>query len=181
LGFHQINIYSNFFCRLDGLMAGALLAMLVRSKAFVPGKHLALAGTSLLVAIALAVSAEHHDARWLTFSMAAWGSFSLIYLALFSSWAWLQSLFKNRFLTYTGIVSYGLYLLHKIPFDVTKATHWGPVFSFCWTIALSYLLAAISWTVLEKPFLKLKRFFNRKSAGSGWVNSPNSPSMELHT
>jgi len=172
LGFHHVDIYSNFFCRLDGLMAGALFAMLVRSKAFVPGKHLALAGISLLVAITLAISAEHYSAQWFTFSMTTWASFSLIYLALFSSWTWAQSLFRNRFLTYTGTISYGLYLLHKIPFDVTKTVHWGPVFSFCWTVALSYLLAAISWTVLEKPFLKLKRFFNRKSRGSGWVSSP---------
>jgi peptidoglycan/LPS O-acetylase OafA/YrhL len=172
LGFHHVDIYSNFFCRLDGLMAGALLAMLVRSKTSVPGKNLAVAGFSLLAAITAAITAEHYDARWFTFSMTSWAAFSLIYLALFSSSAWAQSILRNRFLTYTGTISYGLYLLHKIPFDVSKTAHWGPVFSFCWTVALSYLLAAISWTLLEKPFLKLKRFFDRKSSGSGWVNSP---------
>ena len=34
LSLHQVNIYSNTFCRLDGLMAGALLAIVVRSIAF---------------------------------------------------------------------------------------------------------------------------------------------------
>jgi hypothetical protein len=33
---HPVNIYSNFFCRLDGLMAGALLVVVLRTKTFKP-------------------------------------------------------------------------------------------------------------------------------------------------
>jgi len=36
LALHQVNIYSNTFCRLDGLMAGALLALVIRSVSFSP-------------------------------------------------------------------------------------------------------------------------------------------------
>ena len=36
LSLHQVNIYSNTFCRLDGLMAGALLALVIRSVSFSP-------------------------------------------------------------------------------------------------------------------------------------------------
>src|SRR5271155_270316 len=33
----------------------------------------------------------------------------------FSEQKWLQGLLRDRFLTYIGTISYGLYLLHKIP------------------------------------------------------------------
>jgi peptidoglycan/LPS O-acetylase OafA/YrhL len=180
LALHHVNIYSNLFCRLDGLMAGALLAVLVRSEGFVPLEHVKLAWVSLLLAASVAIAAEDREARWLTFSMASWGSVSLIYVSLYSQWKWIQALFKNRFLSYTGIVSYGLYLLHKIAFDFTKATHINryPVFSMSVTIAFSYLLAAVSWRFLETPFLRLKRFFDWKPVIR---ISSIPPSMEVPT
>lgn len=164
LALHHFDIYSNLFCRMDGLMAGALLATIVRSEKFDPRKHLKMAATGLFLALALAIVAETHQARWITFSMTSWAAVSLIYLALFSQRKWIQSLFANRFLGCTGTISYGLYLLHKIPVDVTKTMQlkWSPFLWSSLVIATSYLLATISWTVLEKPFLKFKRFFDLK-------------------
>jgi peptidoglycan/LPS O-acetylase OafA/YrhL len=175
LTLHDVNIYSNLFCRLDGLMAGALLAVLVRSETFVPSNHVKLASTSFLIAASLAIFAENHHARWIAFSMTSLGSLSLVYLSLFSQRKWIQSIFKNRFLMYTGIISYGLYLLHRIPFDVTKATHLDqhPLFALTVTVVSSYVLATVSWTVLEKPFLKLKRFFDLKPVARLWSNPPS--------
>ena len=40
LSLHRVDLYTNIFCRLDGLMAGALLALLIRSENFVPSKIL---------------------------------------------------------------------------------------------------------------------------------------------
>lgn len=180
LTLHHVDIYSNLFCRLDGLMAGALLAVLLRAKAFMPLKHVTLAWMSFLLAALLTILAEYRQARWITFSMTSLGSVSVVYLSLFSRWNRIQSIFKNRFLTYTGVVSYGLYLLHKIPLDVTKAIHVNgyPFFSISMTVVLSYLLAAVSWRVLEKPFLRLKRFFDSKPVARLWSNSP---SMQVPT
>src|SRR5690348_11867183 len=45
-----VNLYTNTFCRLDGLMAGALLALLTRSSSFVPSRFVRLAGITFLVA-----------------------------------------------------------------------------------------------------------------------------------
>ena len=71
---------------------------------------------------------------------------------------------KNTFLIYTGTISYGLYLLHKIPIGMVEAAHLErhtylllPII-----IVTSYVLAALSWNLLEKPFLKLKRYFEPK-------------------
>jgi peptidoglycan/LPS O-acetylase OafA/YrhL len=143
-------------------MAGALLAVLVRSEVFVPAKHVKIAWVSLLTAAALAILAENHEARWIAFSMTSLASMSLIFLSLFSQRKWVNCIFRNRFLTYTGVISYGLYLLHKIPTDVTKEilANRHPLISMSIIFVSSYLLAAVSWAVLEKPFLKLKRFFD---------------------
>jgi peptidoglycan/LPS O-acetylase OafA/YrhL len=164
LAIHQVEIYSNFFCRLDGLMAGALLAVLVRSQTFMPLKHVKLAGASFSVAVILAIVAENHHSRWIAFSMTSLASASLIYLALFSQRKWVQFLFRNRFLAYTGTISYGLYLLHKFPLDIIKVMRANrhPLLAFFITLAASYVLAMASWTVLEKPFLKLKRYFDQR-------------------
>jgi peptidoglycan/LPS O-acetylase OafA/YrhL len=69
---------------------------------------------------------------------------------------------SNRFLVYTGTISYGLYLLHKIPFDalqVLSPIRW-PILEFCAGLLASYAAAILSWHVLERPFLKMKRFFD---------------------
>ena len=147
----------------------------MRSEAFLPLKHIKLAGTTFLIAAVLVILAETHQARWFTFSMTSLGSVSLIYLSLFSSWKWIQSIFKNRFLTYTGMISYGLYLLHKIPYDVAKIIHLDvhPLLAMSLTFLFSYLLAACSWVFLEKPFLQLKRFFELKSASPNLSKSPS--------
>ena len=125
---HHVNIYSNFFCRLDGLMAGALLVVVLRTKTFEPARYVKLAWASFLIAACLAIFADNHQVRWIAFSMTSLASVSLVYVALFSLGKWVQWFFRNRFLTYTGIISYGLYLLHKIPLDVAKEMHGGPPF-----------------------------------------------------
>ena len=156
-----VDIYANTFSRLDGLMAGALLAILIRSTDFVPSRFLGKAWLALCIATPLAFLTEAADARWIVFSMSAVASASLVYLALFSSHTWLQRALRNRFLVYTGTISYGLYLLHKIPFNLGTALHLNqyPVLAAPILLAAAYGVAALSWNLLEKPFLNLKRFF----------------------
>jgi peptidoglycan/LPS O-acetylase OafA/YrhL len=73
---------------------------------------------------------------------------------------------QESLLTYTGIVSYGLYLLHKMPLDVPKEVHADRrhLLAIFMILVSSYVLAAISYVLLEKPFLKLKRFFDWRAA-----------------
>ena len=49
LALHRVDLYTNVFCRLDGLMAGALLALLVRAENFVAAKFLKRAWILLVV------------------------------------------------------------------------------------------------------------------------------------
>ena len=102
-------------------------------------------------------------------------SLSFVYLALFSRQRWLQAILTNRFLVYTGTISYGIYLLQKIPLDAAKTFHLDQhqFLALPITTAATYAMAALSWNLLEKPFLRLKRFFEVRNV------SPGQPTGEL--
>jgi len=158
---HQVLIYSNTFCRLDGLMAGALLALALRSASFVPSRFVMRAWIVFLVSAPLALLIETLHARWIVFSLTALASVSFVYLALFSTQRWFQALMTSRFLVYTGTISYGIYLLQKIPLDAAKAFHLDKygLLALPITAVITYAMAALSWSFLEKPVLSLKRYF----------------------
>src|SRR3989441_5759727 len=162
LSLHHVDFYTNVFCRLDGLMAGALLALGVRSDAFRPSKFISLAWISFLLAAPLALLTEAFDARWIVFSLTAVASTSFVYLSLFSSHKWLLAAMTNKAIVYTGTISYGLYLLHKIPFDVAQAFQLDghPFLMVPVGLVAAYGMAVLSWNLLEAPFLRLKRFFD---------------------
>ena len=156
-GFH---VYPNTFCRLDGLMAGALLALAVRSRSFSPDAYLRPAWVTFLVASPLALMTAGR-VEWAVYSFTALASVSLVYIALFSKQRWVQAVMANRFLVFTGVISYGIYLLEKIPTDAARSLHLDnhPVLMLAITAVATYALAILSWNLLEKPFLRLKRYF----------------------
>ena len=153
-------------------MAGALLAIIIRDRDFVPSRFVAAAWVVLFFTLPVAFLTEALGAQWIVFSMSAAASASFLYLSLFSGQKRLQRVVKNRFVIYTGTISYGLYLLHKIPFDVATTMHFEkyPFLSAPILFAVTYGIAALSWNVWEKPFLKLKRFFVTQSEPAS-VNS----------
>jgi peptidoglycan/LPS O-acetylase OafA/YrhL len=161
LSLHGVDIYTNVFCRLDGLMAGGLLALFVRSTDPPSARYLAAAWFSLFTAVPLIFAAEALQARWLTFSFTTAASAALIYLSLFETRKWFRAALANRWLVYTGTISYGLYLLHKIPFDALQVLHFDryPVLAMLTGLTVSYIMAILSWRLLEEPIMKLKRFF----------------------
>src|SRR5580658_8548166 len=172
LSLHHVNLYTNVFCRLDGLMAGALLALLVRSENFVPSKLLRRAWITLAIAAPLAFLTSEFDAKWIVFTFTALASAAFVYVAMFSERKWLQKIMTNQFLVYTGTISYGLYLLHKIPFGMVQVLHLDrrPYLPLPIILVASYVLAALSWNLLEKPFLSLKRFFDSKPPSTDRAN-----------
>lgn len=173
-------IYSNPVCRLDGLMAGSLLALIVRSDRFRPSKYVAPSWIALFASVVAALYLDiSFHARWIVFSLVALGSLCFVYLALYSRQPVLKAVLGNRFLVYTGMISYGIYMLEKIPADLIKTTHLGA--SSAWTypiiIAATYLIAILSWNFLEAPFLRLRQRFK---ISSPWENAENqSTSVKL--
>lgn len=154
------NVYPNSFCRLDGLMWGALLALLFQSESFLRKTYVPIAWTALVIAAPLAVLTADR-VLWAVYSFTALASASFVYLALTSKNKLLQSVLSNRFLIYSGVISYGIYLLEKIPIDAVKSLHLNahPAMVLAVTGAATYLTATLSWNLLEKPALRLKRYF----------------------
>jgi peptidoglycan/LPS O-acetylase OafA/YrhL len=155
-----LNVYSNTFCRLDALMWGGLLASLLRSRTLSPANHVRKAWIVLLIAAPLAFITANR-ANWIVYSFTAAASVSFLYVALNSKQKWLQAALSNRFLVYSGMISYGIYLLQKIPVDALKLLHWQrhPAAVLPVTAVATYFLATASWYLLERPAMKWKRFF----------------------
>jgi peptidoglycan/LPS O-acetylase OafA/YrhL len=161
LASHHVDLYSNTFSRLDGVMAGSLLAICAESFEAEMRRFTPYAWTVLLAGGALAVLTQALHLSWIVFSFSAVASAALVYLALYSGHSWLRRILSNRFLVYTGTISYGLYLMHKIPFDIAISAGFDryPVVELPLLLALSYAVAGLSWRFWESPWLRLKRVF----------------------
>jgi peptidoglycan/LPS O-acetylase OafA/YrhL len=141
----------------------------VRSEDLQPTKYVKHAWVCFALTLAAAFISEDLDGRWLAFTMVAVAAASFIFLAIYSEQKWLQGLLKSRFLIYSGKISYGLYLLHKIPADLAQTFHSDrhPMLLLPVIFVGAYVLAALSWSLLEKPFLGLKRYFAIELAAPG--------------
>jgi peptidoglycan/LPS O-acetylase OafA/YrhL len=158
---HAIHSHFGFFAtytRLDPIAVGALIAM--HPKWF---KYTWIAAAPW--------------AYWLLRS----GNFDWNYLALalaFGSAVTYAATKRNRFLasrpmTFVGRISYGIYIWHPIVFSLFWATplyklpaKWGvpSIYFMLMQCALTIPIAALSWNFIEKPILKLKRYFEHDSA-----------------
>ena len=80
---------------------------------------------------------------------------------------------------YTGTVSYGLYLLHKLPFDAEQAfrLNGNSIFTLLMGLAASYFIVTVSWFMFERPILKLKRFFESPPLPAEGPNSQFVPEV----
>lgn len=179
LSLQQVNIYSNLFCRLDGLMAGGFLALTVSAPGFRAAPYRKWAWISLSIAAPLAWLMNAVTGRWIVLSFTAVAAASFVYLALFSEQKWLRTVLTSRFLVYTGTISYGLYLLHKIPFDIAQSFHLSRLAILVMPLGMAagYALAFLSWNLLERPFLRAKRFFVSTAAHAVPIGLESSPGV----
>ncbi len=182
------------FFRMDEMAYGALIACWVRSGNFSPTK---LRKWSLIGAWAIVPTVywilTQADWSWLR-------SHGVVYVLLsigFTSWLGLaltaregsplMKLLNNRFLRYTGKISYGLYIFHPIFFPYYKGWalfRWsnrlqnrfvGDMVTLIGEFALLYLVATISWKLFEQPILRLKKRFE---AGGKVTPAPISATPE---
>ena len=74
---------------------------------------------------------------------------------------WLYTLFASRVLVRIGKYSYGMYVLHMMAvafYSRISQFFWQPV-GLIVCITFTFLFAATSWHLFERPFLELKRHF----------------------
>ena len=155
-------------------MAGAFLALIVRADNFLPSKFLKLAWISLLIAVPLAFFIEALDARWVVFSLSAVASAAFVYLSLFSIQKWLRVGLMNRFVVYTGTISYGLYLLHKFSFGMVQALRLDryPFLVVPVILLTSYALAAPLMASAREAIPWAKAIFRIEAGSQRWRGQP---------
>ena len=172
----MLDVYNELPTQLDGLLAGGLLALLLRSE-----KHYAILQPKLLrtlIAIAVLVLAaciaKGHTSHWSNPTMRVYGYFAatvaffaFIALALRPT-TWTHRVGSWTPLRLLGRYSYGFYLWHQLPetffeniIRKTQATVpiiGGPLGAAI-VFALSLACAVASYHLIELPFLRMKKFF----------------------
>ncbi|HET6253728.1 MAG TPA: acyltransferase [Puia sp.] len=157
------------FTNIDSLALGALLAVFEAENALM-GKT----NTAYVRAIAIGIFPLLIP-MWLIFG----GSenpviqvikpvliFSAYYLLIFlvirpQRNRWLKNFFARPFLTYTGKISYGLYVFHPLCYSIVATASLSRylLVNLLISVAVSYAVATLSYYLFEKQFLNLKAKF----------------------
>ena len=172
----KINYYATF-TRLDGLMVGALIAIVYQSQAWkVWLRRFAwpVFGSSLLALIYILTgkSVEPFSKNvmvttWSFSALALFGGSLIVLLKSLSENNWLRIIFRNGILGFFGKYSYAMYLVHApiiffLNHEFLNANLKGGAISLA-LIAVSILsiilVSLISWNLLEKRVLSLKTYF----------------------
>ena len=183
-GFQRIYFFTP--CRLDGLMIGAMISLVLRGGRSV--ESLVPAARRTFLACAAALAAIWFNRGWdsddwtmttvgFTLLAALFGASLVLVLAAPAS-SRTARIFGGRTLTFFGKYSYGLYVLHcaleptfrhyfsvQLLIDRVFHHYWPARFAHM-TLAMGISIAAAwaSWHLYEKQFLKLKRYFESKPA-----------------
>jgi peptidoglycan/LPS O-acetylase OafA/YrhL len=173
-------IHVGMFTRADQLLLGAILATLYRSESWWP--RVAQAGPWLFAAVVLfqlsVWASTGHLERASLFYIIGFG-YTLFALACAGAMAWslksgsiLQRIMQTAPLRILGKYSYGLYILHVpvITMLGLPMRHWmrlhfhsrllSVILPVPLVLALSFLLAWVSYNFYEKRFLRLKHHFD---------------------
>lgn len=176
--------------RMDSLLCGAVSAIMFRNVKLLASLRTYLpwvAGSALLcfataggwLRLVYGPGGEQSFVQTIGYSLLAFGFSGLVlHIGLTDDRAtFTQKVFRNKTLTNFGKYSYGIYVYHvpllglvgmilaKARIEAFKEQLW---FGLCCVILLfvcSFLIAMLSYELLERPFLNLKRYFEaRKSA-----------------
>lgn len=166
--------YDNTFCRLDGLIIGAITFFLLHCRPAKNSSILILAAISLIgliTGIAITQTASHLSVFMgtLGYTAVAFIFAGVVYLVITKPGSYIDRFFKNGFLLQTGKISYGLYIVH-IPIWETLVNklnryfrdHYNinsdvaMLFTQLFCIVLSYGLALLSFYYFERYFLQKK-------------------------
>jgi peptidoglycan/LPS O-acetylase OafA/YrhL len=171
----KIASFSLMPCRADALLLGVAAALLVR-KRFVweslknKRERLVWAWITLLAGLPFFIvlkMTDPLDSFWMSsvgFSWLALFYFGLLLLALLYSDSWLGRVLRNSWLKSLGTISYGVYLLHRpvlgLVFVIFRSKQpWAETTAerglILLALALTLAIASLSWTIFEKPLLKI--------------------------
>jgi peptidoglycan/LPS O-acetylase OafA/YrhL len=164
----HISQYTHTLTRLDGLAVGCSLALLYEHyDAAVWRRRAVQFGVP---ALGVAVVCGVFQYRPLLYSAIA------VVMGCAVAYSLTLRARSKGFLAYTGTISYGLYLLHLLAFDIfdsAKMRHrlHGNFGYLIASLVLTYALASLSFFAYEAPINRLKRFFQNSSPAIRWSGS----------
>lgn len=153
------------FTRLDQLVLGGILAIL-EHKGLLNTKYkrayiiITLAGAAFFIFCSF-----FNDFYQDVFKHDALGMFYFGIIALCVIYEHKGSgtkLLKLPVMQYLGTISYGIYVWHALAIDIVEhylGTYWI-LLNFSLVVLLTVFISSISYWLVEKPFLNLKRFFS---------------------
>lgn len=167
-------LWTNTFTRLDPLLLGIFLAFYRNGTPAREGTVMLkfLSGLACVVAISAAPNIDKQSLHvmW-QYPLVDFGFMLIIDACITSNQGILPALLSNRQLVWLGKLTYGLYVYHILAIQFSDAIS-TPIFKmvavsdymrwiieFCIALALTVVIAAVSYYVLERKFLKLKTRF----------------------
>ena len=156
-------------CRTDAIATGCLLAIVSQSKWFqrLRRPFALVAGAAIVVELATGLDRTTMFGRIAGYSFVALGFGAIVGLVLLERGRRATALLRVPSLRYIGKLCFGLYLLHRVADTLTDAgaAHFGldATTGILWVpikIGVAVGLASVSWFVLERRMLRLKRFFS---------------------
>lgn len=178
-GAPYVGLYSSLATRVDSLLIGAILALLLYTPVRHRVLHFAPYALSAFLLILAALFTHNHGLLWMNASPTLFSiQFTLLSLAAtaliavcLDSTSPVTRLFSTSFLRFFGRYSYGMYVYHSVlpAFYMSSfqrliaplAQH--PALQHLLTtfteLATTIVISVLSYHFLEMPFLRLKRFF----------------------
>jgi peptidoglycan/LPS O-acetylase OafA/YrhL len=156
------------YCRMDGLAAGSLMAVLVHNGKikFKGLEQVIVRDLTFICFLGLLYYMVAGDSQ-VRGTYAALTFAGFVYLALCEQ-SMVRNLCETRFLRHIGMYSYGLYVFHQLlrmPFtwyiqepllSTGLPLYAVQILYMLLAFAATYVCARISWVLIEKPFLDLK-------------------------
>jgi peptidoglycan/LPS O-acetylase OafA/YrhL len=156
--------YFNTLAHLDPLMIGTLLAVLNFSTTIFNHCKGYVFAICLAVLAATTALPDYHEDHVSIVPAITWCSIAFAgILACACSWKPAKSLFSNKFIAAFGRKTYSMYLWHSvIIYQVRQHSPNSWALRAALSLVLTYLVAELSWRVLEAPINSLKGKFTRK-------------------
>lgn len=164
-------VWCHTLARLDTIALGAILAFTLRGRAPQIGLIMRFVWGGIAVLLWFAIARYLSKDGWesmVTYPVSAVASVTLLVAALRTD-AGILNYPPFSWLVYLGKISYGLYVFHLLSLAIFAQLISIPIVDiplnferrFVLSFVLTVILAALSYTFLERPFLKLKRRFSQ--------------------
>jgi peptidoglycan/LPS O-acetylase OafA/YrhL len=156
-------VYYGLDTHADGLLIGCALAAVTLlwpdAARRLTGRVTSWAGVVALAAMGVAAATIDLRSRWLyEWGYVVFGLVTAVVIADLYARGRTRGLLRHEPLVFVGRISYGLYLWHWPTYLVLNGgrIHWGFVPLTLLRLAVSFALALASFTLVERPFLRLK-------------------------